>query len=84
VIAEGNPSRSCHVVASVGEAHYGSRTRVAQIEHALGDELRVEAIAERIDADGRDDEPKYARTVLAAGKGNQAETICAARGNRKS
>ena len=76
VMAEGDPFWGGHVVAAVVQAHRGSDVRVVEFEHAIGDEARVEAVAERIDAYRGDDEPQHAG-FLAARQREYPEGGCA-------
>src|ERR1700738_56702 len=80
-MAEGDPSRSRHVVAPVVETDSGREVRVVEFEHAAGDESGVEAVADRVDTYRGDYEPQRAGTILAASERDKGEAARAKRGH---
>ena len=74
MMAEGDPLLGRHVVAAVVQADRRRNVRVVEFKHAVGDESRVETIAEGVNAHRRDDEPEHARPRRAPSRARPAPT----------
>src|SRR5207249_10778085 len=81
VVAVEYPLIGGHVVAAVREPLGGRGAAVVEGEHARGDLLRIEAIADDVGADGRDEQPRGVDS-LSAREGEYGEAERAQCGDR--
>ena len=65
MVAEDDPFIGGHEVVAVVEALGGRGAAVVESQHFRGDEFRIEAVADRVGADGGDDEPDSVQRLAA-------------------